>query len=337
MAASPRRVEHLALEGRRLPRPPPEQHDLLGLEQRHARAGLDQLPHGALLVEHVRHPHPVERALAHAGGHVEVRVRVEVEEPDVPARADVPGDRPDPDGAVAAEDERRLARGDRRPTRRAVSRTTSTTVAAFCARGCSRSGRQRQTGRSPWSRTLDAGPAQHLEQPGRPQRRGRLLLAGSERARARRHPDHAERATHVRCGPMSATRTCVALPSLTFHVHTARRPAGSPSRRASTCPITITEPGIARKSVGVDRQLVPSPLDVGEVLAHPVVPAVGLRAADRGGRAPEVELAVLRQVGQRGVDVARVEGVVDRAHDRDVLRPSGRVPVVVRARHPPRD
>ena len=47
---------------------------------------------------------------------------------------------------------------------------------------------------------------------------------------------------------MSATRTCVALPSLTFHVHTARRPAGSPSRRASTCPITITEPGIARKS-----------------------------------------------------------------------------------------
>ena len=47
---------------------------------------------------------------------------------------------------------------------------------------------------------------------------------------------------------MSATRTCVALPSVTFHVQIALRRTGSPPRRPSTWPITITEPGIARKS-----------------------------------------------------------------------------------------
>lgn len=40
-----------------------------------------------------------------------------------------------------------------RPTRCAVSRTISATLLAFCARRCPRSGRQRQTSRSPWSRT----------------------------------------------------------------------------------------------------------------------------------------------------------------------------------------
>ena len=79
-------------------------------------------------------------------------MHVEVDEPDTLAGGLRAGDRADADGAVAAEDDRRL-----RPariaasTRSATSRAACATPAAFWARRFSRSGRQRRSGMSPKS------------------------------------------------------------------------------------------------------------------------------------------------------------------------------------------
>jgi hypothetical protein len=84
---------------------PAEQQHLLVAQQRRSRPDPDQLRAGARLGQHVGHPHPVERPLADRAGDVEVGVGVEVEEADVAAARQLPGDRPDPDRAVAAEDQ----------------------------------------------------------------------------------------------------------------------------------------------------------------------------------------------------------------------------------------
>ena len=66
--------DDIAFECGGLLRPPREQHDLIGLEQRSPRTGVDQLRAGALLAEHVGDTHSVERPLAHTLRDVEVGV-----------------------------------------------------------------------------------------------------------------------------------------------------------------------------------------------------------------------------------------------------------------------
>ena len=79
--------DRLALVRGGLLRPPPEQQDVLRRQQRRALPRARELRHRARVAEHVRHPHPVQRALGDDRGHVEVRVRVEVDEPDALAGA----------------------------------------------------------------------------------------------------------------------------------------------------------------------------------------------------------------------------------------------------------
>jgi hypothetical protein len=84
-----------------------EQHDLPGLEQRDGAGGGCQRRFGSVDRQHVRKRHPVERPVGRARGRVQVRVQIDVDNGDVSDRRSDPGDRPDPDGAFAAEDEDR--------------------------------------------------------------------------------------------------------------------------------------------------------------------------------------------------------------------------------------
>ena len=70
--------------------------------------------------------------------------------------------------------------------------------------------------------------------------------------------------------------------------------------------------------VGVQRQLVPHARDVGEVLAHALVAAVGPGARDVAGGAVEMQLAVGRGDRHQPVDVARGERGVATPDDGDV-------------------
>ena len=106
-------VDRLALVRPCLLGAPGEEDDLLGREQRHPRADLDQLALGALVAQHVGHSHPVEGAWRGARRDVEVRVEVEVDEPDAVGALDVPGDGADADGAVATQDDGDLLGEDR--------------------------------------------------------------------------------------------------------------------------------------------------------------------------------------------------------------------------------
>ena len=101
-------------------------------------------------------------------------------------------------------------------------------------------------------------------------------------------------------------------------------------------PITITEPGMIAEVLGVQDEVLPDALDVGEVLAQALVAAVGLGAAGEAGGAGEVELAVRARWPDIAVDVTAGEGVVERAHDIGLVGQTGRVSVVVGARHSPR-
>ena len=93
---------------------PGEEDDLLGREERDAAGDGGELGRGHFFVEHVRHPHPIERPFTDAGRDIEVGVEVEVDEAD-PAMPRVPSDRPDADRAVAAKHERQLVGGRRDP------------------------------------------------------------------------------------------------------------------------------------------------------------------------------------------------------------------------------
>jgi hypothetical protein len=78
--------------------------------------------------------------------------------------------------------------------------------------------------------------------------------------------------------------------------------------------------------VGGDAQVVPHLGGVGEVLAHAVVAAVGLRAALARRRADRVEHDVGRDVLQGGLEVAAGERVVDRADRVGLVRPRSGLP-----------
>ena len=80
--------------------------------------------------------------------------------------------------------------------------------------------------------------------------------------------------------------------------------------------------------LGVEREVVPEAGDVGEVLPHALVAAVGLRAPDPLRGAPQVELAVRREVRERALDIPPRERGVDRAHDVDLVRQPGGVAVI---------
>src|SRR5215213_4192849 len=85
--------------------------------------------------------------------------------------------------------------------------------------------------------------------------------------------------------------------------------------------------------LGMDLELLPDRLDVGEVLAQPLVPAVGALPARRVRGLLEVDLAVGRDEVERALEIADGEGGVDRPHDVDVLRQAGGVAVVLGPGH----
>ena len=85
--------------------------------------------------------------------------------------------------------------------------------------------------------------------------------------------------------------------------------------------------------LGEQHEVIPGALHVGVVLAHALVPAVGLGAADQRRGAAQVQLAVVGEQPDRALQVARREGGVDRLHDVDVAGDAGGVAVVVRAGH----
>jgi hypothetical protein len=84
-----------------------EQHDLPGIEQRDLLRRGDQRRLSPVDPQHVPYRHPVERPIPRARGRVQVGVQVEVGDRDVVLRRPDPGNRPDPDHAVAAENEHR--------------------------------------------------------------------------------------------------------------------------------------------------------------------------------------------------------------------------------------
>ena len=91
----------------------------------------------ALLAEHVRHAHPVERPLANAGGHVEVGVDVEVDQSQSssgPFGGQGPATVPSSMVQSPPTTSGRCPAACAFPTLPAVSRTTSMTAGRFCAR-----------------------------------------------------------------------------------------------------------------------------------------------------------------------------------------------------------
>ena len=70
-------------------------------------------------------------------------------------------------------------------------------------------------------------------------------------------------------------------------------------------PITITEPGIDAEVLGVQHELLPEALDVGEVVAQAVVAAVGPGAAGEPRGAREMQLAVRRSAARARASTSR--------------------------------
>ena len=125
-------------------------------------------------------------------------MRVEVDEPDPLGRAHVARHRADPDGAVATQDERRLPLADRiAHAPRGVAHDLDDRAEVLRAPVLA-IGAPAPHLAIPVIAHLDARPPQPIEEPCLPQRRRRLLLAGSERACARRHSDDTEGTAHDR-------------------------------------------------------------------------------------------------------------------------------------------
>jgi hypothetical protein len=82
-----------------------EQHDLARIEQRHVASSCGQRWLGSLDRNHVGEGHPVERSVPSARRCIEVEMQVEVRDGDALERSLDAADRPDPDRAVATQDE----------------------------------------------------------------------------------------------------------------------------------------------------------------------------------------------------------------------------------------
>jgi hypothetical protein len=87
------RRDQLALGGRRLRRAVAEQHDVVVAQERPPRTNAGQPRIGARDIEQVGHAGPVERAVRHRRGGVEIGVQVEVDEAGLGARRHRAGDR----------------------------------------------------------------------------------------------------------------------------------------------------------------------------------------------------------------------------------------------------
>jgi N-glycosylase/DNA lyase len=166
---------------------PAEDNHLCRIEQRDRRSHFDELRSCALLAEHVRHPHPVERALVHAFRRVQIGVRIEVEQPGRLTTFDMPGDRADPDRTVAAQHQRRLAIRYRRrdPAGGALhdlndgSKVLGAWILPIRPPAPDLA--------IPAVADIDPGISEQLEQPRVAQRRGPALLTGRERTSACRN------------------------------------------------------------------------------------------------------------------------------------------------------
>ena len=117
------------------------------------------------------------------------------------------------------------------------------------------------------------------------------------------------------------TRRLTARPPASRHIHIA-------ARRKPPCVAAAVDvahhddrPGHDAEVVGVDLELVPDRLDVGEVVgAARRGRCTGPVAAGRARRALDVDLARRVDEVQRALEVAHRERGVDRPHDVDVLR-----------------
>ena len=147
--------------------------------------------------------HPVQRAVGHRGGRVEVGVQVEVDEPGSIPAATTPATVPMPTVQSPPSTSGSSPARTAASTRAATSRTPRTTAAAFMARGSSWSTRQRKRVVSPCrarrgrSRATRRPARPRAARPGRPPGRARTRPRSSARrsarpgasptARARRH------------------------------------------------------------------------------------------------------------------------------------------------------
>ena len=169
-----------------------EENDLVAFKQRRMRADFLELRGRVGLAEQVRDSHPVERSVTNARGCIEVGVDVEVDDSQ-PARArEMPSDRAEPDGAVAAENKDRFAickcRADQ-------SRCLSCALdhggpVLRPAVGWIRT--PAPNGRVAVIDNIDANPGEPFQQPGLAQRSWRPFLAGRIGTSATWHPDYTQ-------------------------------------------------------------------------------------------------------------------------------------------------
>ena len=118
--------------------------------------------------------------------------------PSRPLLGQMPGDGAETDGAVAAQHQRELARGERRADALGgLARARRRRRARFCAYGLLAIGPPAPDLGVAVIDDRDAGRREPGEQAGVAQRARRLLLAGRIRAGARRHADHTERSRHA--------------------------------------------------------------------------------------------------------------------------------------------
>src|SRR5215217_2795084 len=186
-----------------------EEHNPIRVDDRDASRGLSQARLAAADRQHVSEGHPIERAVANARRSVQVRVEVEVQEPDIADRRARAGDRADPDRAIAAEDQgesnRHLERvGDscrRRPD--LFHDRAQVLGATVCA---VRSPRPR------W-RVAEighgyAGVGQSLDEPDGAELGGCLVLSDAAGAGSRWNPDEGDLSRHATLAPRAFLRAC---------------------------------------------------------------------------------------------------------------------------------
>jgi hypothetical protein len=89
-------------------RPEPEEADLSGTQHGSATGKRREPVDGAVDVEHVRHPHPVQGAVDRAARHVEVSMPIDVDDAQPLDTMLKTGHGADPDRAVASEDQDRV-------------------------------------------------------------------------------------------------------------------------------------------------------------------------------------------------------------------------------------